>query len=636
MYGNLYLDLVDNKNKNDAYKKLTYLLVTILGFSVIMFCACSKTDFEKHSHEADINVLFFQKTKPVTAQIQKLYDGLKKQNGIYSFVNNLPKHSGYPVWDKVQFFNKKKTNVAARGGETGEEEAVAYIPMSEDEEYISSLLKVEETEDSIYTYSVEIYTNDFFYEMMLSENITAEQANYLLGLFMYMDYETFGATEFENIPKNAFEGEAKFDSILTETFDVKINTVSKSSQCVEVKWLSVYCGTPKWCNDHYGMCDAWFKDCPDGSCWIVDNRWAACGGGGGGSGTGGEVPGVVVPTNPNGPPSTGPYGGGGGTSTGTNPDKNPPCGGAWYRVKECADVNGYYPSRIEELNSLIGDNPNFLVSPCDYLNQYLDITNHKAPQSVLDRVELIDIRYNNGNGPMWVGEPNAYIQDIDDASSALINFDYFPVKISQMPKDSSGNSMTPSSLFEYFRLNWNKFIDTTLAEFHPYKDNYWDDTNLWNSNNALGAMLHLKMIDDGTVIVTKHNHNSNFAQLYVKTLRTPLDGEHPVSGTRSWGIISDNNGEYCFYTSAADRITGALQTVANTWADRFGIYSGFDRADDLWRSLQDKMIDFINNNGGSARRYSTPEYILRPEWEDIDDFLKKKITMNELKQRIGC
>lgn len=309
------------------------LIAIALCASVLAFIinACTKTDFEKHSHEADRNLLFFQKTKPVTPQIQKLYDGLKKQNEIYSFVNNLPKHSGHPVWDKVQFFNKKKTNVAARGGETGEEEAVAYIPMSEDEEYISSLLKVEETEDSIYTYSVEIYTNDFFYEKMHEANITKEEAEYLLGLFMYMDKETFEATEFENIPTAAFEGDAHFDSIPESTTNITLEYAERPTNCIEEKWVSIVCGTKDWCKAN-GSCDA-VRGCFTGQCYVVMSTRNICD-----YGSVPVIPGVVVPTNPNGPPSTGPYGGGGGT--GTNPDKNPPCGGAWYRVKPCTPADG--------------------------------------------------------------------------------------------------------------------------------------------------------------------------------------------------------------------------------------------------------------------------------------------------------
>ena len=66
--------------------------------------------------------------------------------------------------------------------------------------------------------------------------------------------------------------------------------------------------------------------------------------------------------------------------------------------------------------------------------------------------------------------------------------------------------------------------------------------------------------------------------------------------------------------------------------------SGFDAADRLWTSLQEKMIKFIEDNGGQAKFYDPAQknYILRPEWSDIDLYLKNQISLTELKRRIGC
>jgi hypothetical protein len=235
----------------------------------------------------------------------------------------------------------------------------------------------------------------------------------------------------------------------------------------------------------------------------------------------------------------------------------------------------------------------------------------------------------------YVNNP-CYLQDINDASSAVVNFDYFPVHIYTLPS-INGAQATPQQLFEYFRLNWNQFIDNSVATFTPYQDPVINDGPLWQSSDPTTAMLHLNMAFNGSIIVSQYSATSGKVQMAVKTVRTPLDGEHPVSGTRMWGISPDGTGGYNFYTSGADRVTGIIETVLNTWGDRLPlIESGFEKADRLWTSLQDKMVAFIINNGGYAEKYSQPNFILRPQWDDVDLYLKKQIPLDELKRRIGC
>jgi hypothetical protein len=166
------------------------------------------------------------------------------------------------------------------------------------------------------------------------------------------------------------------------------------------------------------------------------------------------------------------------------------------------------------------------------------------------------------------------------------------------------------------------------------------NTALWYSSNPLTSMLHLKMLNKGTVIVSKYDTSPDSVKMIVKTLRSPLDVNHPVSGNRAWGIFPDRqNGGYVFYTTGVDRINGVIETVGNTWAERLPLQSGFDKADALWRSLQKKMIDFINDpaHGGSATIYSgTPESILRPYWENLKLYFENTIDLTELRRRLGC
>jgi hypothetical protein len=104
-------------------------------------------------------------------------------------------------------------------------------------------------------------------------------------------------------------------------------------------------------------------------------------------------------------------------------------------------------------------------------------------------------------------------------------------------------------------------------------------------------MVHLDMLFNGTVIVSEFvSNSSNDVRMIATTVRTPLDGEHPISGNRTWGIKEDSdNGGFYFFTTGADRISGNPGTVLNTWAERLPIFSsGLDNADKLWTSLQEK------------------------------------------------
>ncbi len=66
------------------------------------------------------------------------------------------------------------------------------------------------------------------------------------------------------------------------------------------------------------------------------------------------------------------------------------------------------------------------------------------------------------------------------------------------------------------------------------------------------------------------------------------------------------------------------------------LYKGFKSADSLWTSLQNGMIQFIQQNNGSATFYSNRNTTARPHWEDVEDYLKDNIDFRELKRRLGC
>jgi len=345
-----------------------------------------------------------------------------------------------------------------------------------------------------------------------------------------------------------------------------------------------------------------------------------------------------------------PHGGGGGGGGWTPPPPHPcpipattfcdPNNPGWVPVP-VTDQHGYYYDRIDQLKLLLQTDPFFLEDPCDYLTQFRSLGNYQVPQAVTNRVAMLNDNYFNIYQPLFsfsaIDNPFV-IKNLNDAASLVANCDYFPIHITQLPTINSVQ-WTSQDLFDYFRRNINSFVNTDIATFEPYATSDVNDTPLWLSTNPLGALLHLDMANDGTVIVSGYQNSLIESKMIVSTILSPLDGDHPVTGNRAWGIFSDQtNGGYTFYTTGVDRITTLLFDISNGILDLApGVTSGFEDADDLWRSLQDKMIDFIEHNGGHAAKYDmTPDLTFRPPWPMLAQFLKNEITLEQLKHALGC
>jgi hypothetical protein len=56
-----------------------------------------------------------------------------------------------------------------------------------------------------------------------------------------------------------------------------------------------------------------------------------------------------------------------------------------------------------------------------------------------------------------------------------------------------------------------------------------------------------------------------------------------------------------------------------------------------WQSdIQSNMLTFIAQHGGTASKFNPSEYISRPKWSDVEDYLKGNIDLPTLKSRTGC
>jgi hypothetical protein len=157
------------------------------------------------------------------------------------------------------------------------------------------------------------------------------------------------------------------------------------------------------------------------------------------------------------------------------------------------------------------------------------------------------------------------------------------VRIDTMP-----SGYDAASLLDHIRTNLNDFVDTSKSKFLPYSPGV-DDAQ-WSSSAPVGAVYKIIIPKDNGAVVGSLVETLRWR---FTTVHTPDTGDHPVSGHREFGM-SDAGAAATFYTRAADRTTGLPESLPLinrlAWAG----------ADALWRSLQQKLADFVNSNGGSA------------------------------------
>lgn len=256
--------------------------------------------------------------------------------------------------------------------------------------------------------------------------------------------------------------------------------------------------------------------------------------------------------------------------------------------------------KLEILENKLNTNKFGLIDKCD-IEFWRPLAQHTVPQPVKDKL------YNKNN--FWDTGMTPYskykVLELIDAQGTVVNMDYFPVKMTKLPAGFS----TPESFLKYLRLHINDFVDTNKSFFEPYDTS---EVPIWTSNNALGALIHIVIpFDDGSVVVSKHE-STNWI---FTTIQTPGDHQHPVSGNRQIGFISNSDGSFTFYTKAVDRVTGTLDEWIN---DVFGGPT-FSGADELWTSMQNKIANYINSHGGTATVQPSQAY--RPNWDKVKKYL---------------
>lgn len=293
-------------------------------------------------------------------------------------------------------------------------------------------------------------------------------------------------------------------------------------------------------------------------------------------------------------------------------------------LEPAMDTSGYFEN---QLNNAIRENELQLIEiDCSQLENWQTLVQHTSPQSVIDKLEAID---ENTFGDID-------IQEIEDASGTVINLDYYPVTITNLPNNpSTGNQFTADEFLNHIRTNMNSFVDNSNTTFEPSTITGFDEATLWNSNNPLTSVIHLDINGgpgDGSVICSDYQ-NSNWI---FTTLEVPYnifvqgyDGEHPVSGNREFGYTLNADGSFTFYTRGVDRMTAWFDsTIAENFMD-----NPFSGAGALWNSFKEGIYNFTMDNGGSADPVlESDNSINRPDWEKVKEVLEGTKPISDL----GC
>jgi hypothetical protein len=284
-----------------------------------------------------------------------------------------------------------------------------------------------------------------------------------------------------------------------------------------------------------------------------------------------------------------------------------------------------------QINQILANNPFLLLEmDCSQIQQWQSLSQFQLQQSTINKI----LSLQSANPTAY---PNWSIQTLQGAGGAIVNLDYFPINILQMPLNpNTGQNYTPEEFLYFFRMNLSSLASgsTSNTSFEPSTITGQDESSLWDSTNPLNTIISINITpDSGSVICSDFNSSSGWI---FTTLTTPwafsfseddYDGPHPVSGNREFGYNQNLDGSYTFFTRGVDRFTsGVLEEVANSLSSE----NQFEGADNLWETIQQNLVNHVNNpdNGGVASVINPVTW--RPDWEDVKDVLNGVKPITEL------
>ncbi len=516
-------------------------------------------------HHSNPTAQFFSLPTGSPAEVIRIAENLKRQNARTGFINTLIVKEGYAVWDNVEVKMPTQNNARIT---TNNNDTIIYIPLVlENTNYVNSFIYATLNGSiNLRLYRGREYANYGFGDI----NSDTDNAERLALQIMMLDNRVFGYTDFLLKDSRLFNRTNTLQQADSPKRMIKIqaagNTAGRGAGN-RGHWES---GTVTTCTSntvyhctHTGACANGVCD----GCYLCEETTVNCE----------TVVQYYFVADPDTPGNNGPGGGAGGSAGGNGggviPDGpvpcNPmpeldsgilPCEAGNMTGWTVSDANGFLYTRIAELKEkLVQDK--FALTPCDstilmpmmaYGPMYQKVSQHKVPQAVLDRLDSLTFA-------SILTESALTVQSLDSAYGAVVNCDFFPIRITQLPTTANGTLFTPKDLLEYFRLNKNDFISPSIGvSFEPYSHQSFNDSTRFKAafEQSIGAILHIDMQNDGSIAQTGYTNYINPITNYqdhsfiYTTLSTSLDFDHPVSGNREFGIYTEPNnpGTYVFYT----------------------------------------------------------------------------------------
>jgi hypothetical protein len=193
---------------------------------------------------------------------------------------------------------------------------------------------------------------------------------------------------------------------------------------------------------------------------------------------------------------------------------------------------------------------------------------------------------------------NMSTQHIEENDFSRLNTDYLGLTIKLLPiKPNAGRNQrfTEAEFFEYVR--------THLTDFAPQFQPYSPGSGSW-ATAPLGFVWRIDLPnapDWGDVVTALYSNSENNRRWRFTTITTDLDGSHPVTGNRDFGLVNNNKVDFTFYTRGADRNNRiAIPDDVVFWQGEL-----------FWRTVLGNLATFVNTNGGitgdlSVTRMTTP------------------------------
>lgn len=259
----------------------------------------------------------------------------------------------------------------------------------------------------------------------------------------------------------------------------------------------------------------------------------------------------------------------------------------WYRLKDVSDDPLPYTIHWADLSPPLQEDPRpgsagSVATPPTTAEQWADLISFRP---------TVDLQNT-------VGFRNFKFQPIENGWGDVVNLDFYGIRIAALPT-LNGVPLDARTLLIHIRQNLQQFVDLAFAEFMPYDPT---DGTSWTSTSPYGSALDIAMkvsgttVAGGTVVVTDAADD----HWIFSTVWSPRDWWfHPVSGNRRFGYVADGTA-YIFFTQGADR------TSMPYWST--GSPAVFSGAHGLWKSFQQAVSLFVNDNGGVAE-------IQMPTWE---------------------